>query len=247
MLKSIQKLRFKNSSDKKLAESIYLILGIYPKNIALYKQALRHSSISKAINKEGFKDSNERLEFLGDAVLGLVIAEYLFELYPFKDEGFLTKMRSRLVNGSQMNNLAIKIGLDKLVQSNLTGPNKSNGIYGDAMEALLGAVYKDLGLTKAKSIILKRLVKVHFDLNDVEQNDSDFKSQLINYCQQNKKKVEFVLLEEKGKQEKKTYLVQIKIDGEAHEQMEHVSKRRAEQLAAQLTYEKLIVKSVGAN
>ncbi|MFL5751766.1 MAG: ribonuclease III [Bacteroidia bacterium] len=237
MLKTIQKLRFSGKKEKKLAETLYLLLGFYPKNILLYQQALRHSSVSKEI-KQGVRDSNERLEYLGDAILGSIIAEYLFQLYPFKGEGFLTQMRSRIVNRSQLNHLALKLGLNKLIKADLRG-TRAGSMNGDAFEALIGAIYLDRGYKKTRKFVLERILKIHLDIEEIEQTDTDYKSKLINICQKEKKKVVFNLLDEVGKGMGKEFVVQVEIDGHAIVKFQHTSKRRAEQLAAQLALEKL--------
>lgn len=236
MLKTIQKLRFKGR-EKKLADSLYLILGFYPKNILLYQQALRHSSVSKEI-KHGIRDSNERLEYLGDAILGSIIAEYLFQLYPFKGEGFLTQMRSRIVNRAQLNHLALKLGLNKLIKADLRG-TRAGSMNGDAFEALIGAIYLDKGYKKTRKFVLDRILKIHLDIQKIEQTDTDFKSRLINICQKEKKKVVFHLLEEIGKGIGKEFVIQVEIEGKPIVKFQHTSKRRAEQLAAELALEKL--------
>ncbi len=237
MLNFLQKLRFSGSKEKKLADTLYLILGFYPKNISLYKQALRHSSASKEI-KKGIKDSNERLEYLGDAVLGAIVAEYLFQLYPFKEEGFLTQMRSRIVNRSQLNQLALKLGLNNLIKSELRGA-RAGSINGDAFEALIGAIYLDAGHKKTRQFVLERILKVHLDIDEIEHTDTDYKSRLINICQREKKKLVFNLIEEKGKGLHKLFVIQIEIDDQPLVTFQHTSKRRAEQLAAQLALEKV--------
>ena len=237
MLKSIQQLRFTGKKEKKLAETLYLLLGFYPKNILLYQQALRHSSVAKEI-KQGVRDSNERLEYLGDAVLGSIIAEYLFQLYPFKGEGFLTQMRSRIVNRAQLNQLALKLGLNKLIKADLRG-TRVGSMNGDAFEALIGAIYLDRGYKKTKKFVLERILKIHLDIEEIEQTDTDYKSKLINTCQKEKKKVIFNLIEEVGKGIGKEFLIQVEIDGKPIVKFQHTSKRRAEQLAAQLALEKL--------
>jgi ribonuclease-3 len=237
LLKTIQKLRFTGKKEKKLADTLYLLLGFYPKNILLYQQALRHSSVSKEI-KKGVRDSNERLEYLGDAVLGSIIAEYLFELYPFKGEGFLTQMRSRIVNRSQLNNLALKLGLNKLIKADLRG-TRAGSMNGDAFEALIGAVYLDKGYKKTRKFVLDRILKIHLDIEYIEQTDTDYKSRLINICQKEKKKLVFNLLDEIGKGIGKEFVIQVEIDGKPIVKFQHTSKRRAEQLAAELALAKV--------
>jgi ribonuclease-3 len=229
-----------SSSEKKLFLSVQRIIGLKPKNIAIYQQALRHSSVSVEI-KNGVKNSNERLEYLGDAALGLVVAEYLFKLYPFKEEGFLTQMRSRIVNRNRLNQLALKIGLDELVSFELKG-NKTKSLYGDALEALIGAIFLDLGYDKAEKFIISRLLQLHLDMREIENTDTDFKSKLLNWGQQNKKKIVFDLEKESGPSHNKIFLVRVLINGVPYDKAEHGSKRRAEQQAAELT-----INSLGLN
>jgi len=223
----------KSSSEKKLAQTIRLITGFVPKNISLYQQAFRHVSASIEI-KSGVKNSNERLEYLGDAVLGAIVAEYLFQVFPFKDEGFLTQVRSRIVNRAQLNKLAIKLGFDKLIQADLKG-NLSSSMYGDAFEAFIGAVYLDKGFKVTQKFVVERIIKIHLDINEIESTDTDFKSKLINFCQQRKKKVEFVLVKEVGAGQRKEFVISVEINGKAFGTSQHTSKRRAEQRAAELT------------
>ncbi len=237
MLNIFQRLWFKQTKEKKLANSLFLILGFRPKNLSLYKQALRHSSVSKII-KTGIKDSNERLEYLGDAVLGAIVAEYLFQLYPFKGEGFLTQMRSRIVNRNQLNQLALKLGINNLIETELRGA-RAGSIYGDAFEALIGAMYLDVGYKKTSAFVIERMLRIHLDIGTIEQTDTDYKSRLINICQREKKKLTFNLLEEKGRGIEKVFVVQLEIDNVPMVSFQHSSKRRAEQLAAQLLLEKL--------
>src|SRR5688572_21436010 len=165
------------SKDKNLYFSLKNILGFYPDNISLYKQAFRHSSVASQI-KQGVKNSNERLEYLGDAILGAVIAEHLFKVFPYKDEGFLTKMRSKIVSRSTLNQLAQKIGIDKFIEANLESSAKSSAMKGDAFEAMLGAIYLDKGYEVTKRYILERIVRNHIDMSEIESKETDFKSKL---------------------------------------------------------------------
>jgi ribonuclease III len=235
LLKFFSKKIKSGGSDKKLAQKIHNLTGIKPNNISLYQQALRHSSVAVEI-KEGVKNSNERLEYLGDAVLGIIVAEYLFKMYPFKGEGFLTKMRSRIVNRAMLNQLATKIGLNELISSDLKG-NRAGSIYGDAFEALIGAIYLDKGFLPTRKFFIERILKLHISIDEIEQTDTDYKSRLLNWGQQEKKKISFDVIDEKGPPHNKLYTVQVMIDGKAFKTFQHHSKRRAEQLAAQLTLE----------
>lgn len=221
------------SPDKKLYYSLKNILGFYPDNIALYKQAFRHSSVANEI-KEGFKDSNERLEFLGDAILGAVISEYLFKTLPYKDEGVLTKMRSKIVSRFSLNQLSVKLGINMFIEKNING-STSHSISGDAFEALIGAIYIDKGYEIITQFILDRIVRNHIDLNELENKETDFKSKLVEWAQKEKKDLKFSLVEEIGSGNDKQYVVQIIFDNVVFGKATHYSKKRAEQLASEAT------------
>ncbi len=225
----------KNKSDAQLKKSLKTLLGFSPKNISLYKQAFLHSSTRENVN-------NERMEFLGDAILGAVVAEHLFKLFPYKDEGFLTQLRSKIVNGQNLHHLAVKIGVDKHLKVGIKENEKSkSSVYGDAFEALIGAVYIDKGFVVCKNFILKRIIKMHVDIDELVITDSDFKSQLQIYCQKNKLSLEYRLLSEEQKGKTKTFTVQVFIDNKPYITFENYSKRVAEQKAAQLTLEELAI------
>jgi len=219
------------SADKKLYYSLRNILGFYPTNIALYKQAFRHSSVAHEI-KEGVKDSNERLEYLGDAILSAIIAHHLFTLFPFKDEGFLTKMRSKLVSRMQLNQLSVKLGLNKLIDSNLEASYNSS-VNGDAFEALIGAIYLDKGYNTTYHFIRTRIIQYHIDMDAVETKETDFKSKLIEWAQKEKHEVKFVVATELGTGYQKQFVIDVVIDGEVIAKAQHYVKKKAEQYAAE--------------
>lgn len=238
MIKLLSALKPLSKQDKEFKQKLKNILGFSPNNIALYKQAFRHSSSSKEITEH--LQSNERLEFLGDAILGAVVAEYLFKLFPKKDEGFLTQMRSRIVNGQNLFMLAKKFGFDVLLNSRLTKKEKlSSSAYGDAFESFIGAVFMDKGFDVTKKFILNRIIKSHLDMNDLLQNDTDYKSQFQILMQKQKKQFEYTILKEEHNGKEKTYSVQLSIDGIEQAVFEHKSKKVAEQKVAQLVLEKL--------
>jgi ribonuclease III len=223
----------KNNSDARFKAGLKNLLGFTPGNISLYRQAFLHSSKREGVN-------NERLEFLGDAVLGVVVAEYLFKMFPYKDEGFLTQLRSKIVNRQTCQHLAVKLGIDKYLVIGLKDSEKSkSSVYGDAFEALIGAIYLDKGFITCKNFILKRIIKVHLDITELVHTDTDFKSQLQIYCQKNKLNLEYRLLQEVQRGKDKIFTVQVFIDGKAYVRFENYSKRVAEQKAAQLTLEEL--------
>jgi ribonuclease-3 len=167
-----------------------MILGSKPFNLALYRLALTPAGLGEETDK-GFRKSNERLEFLGDAILGAVIAEYLFQKYPYRDEGFLTETRSKLVNRETLNEVGIKIGLKKTLQQVVDNrqfvANKS--LYGDILEAFLGAIYMDRGYAFTKKLILQRIL-IHLDLEGMVSTVSNHKSKLIEWSQREGNQVE---------------------------------------------------------
>jgi len=231
LLKYFQITRYKSPSEKKLAQSIKNLFGFYPKNISLFQQALTHSSAAKETK------SNERLEFLGDSILSTIVAEYLFSILPNKDEGVLTQVRSRMVSRSQLNKLAVKLGIDKILQTDIKG-NISFTLYGDALEALVGAIYLDAGFIETKKIILT-IFKRHLEIQTIINEDTDYKSRLINLCQKNKTTLQFALLSEDMDGVKKMYHIGIEVNGEIIAEAQNASKRVAEQLAAHAALEKL--------
>ena len=233
MLKLLKGFTLKRSSEKELSKSLKNLLGFTPGNISLYKQAFLHSSKRETVN-------NERLEFLGDAVLGAVIAEYVFKLYPYKDEGFLTQLRSKVVNRQSLQQLAVKLGIDQYLKTGIRESEKGkSSAYGDAFEALIGAVYLDKGFPACKKFIIHRIIKVHVNLEELAVTDTDYKSQLQVYTQKNKLTLEYRLLSEVQKGKDKVYTVQVFINNEPFVVFEHYSKRSAEQRAAQLTLAQL--------
>lgn len=225
-------------SDRDFKSWIKLTTGLTPKNISLYQQAFYHSSVS--VKKSGTVVSNERLEFLGDAVLGAIIAEYLFKMYPFKDEGFLTQLRSKIVNGQSLKELALKFGFNHFLKASLTRDEKTkSSAYGDAFEAFIGAVYLDMGYNKTRQFVISRIVKIHVDIEDLVKTNDDYKSQLQIFCQKNKYTLEYKLLSEERHGANKLYAVQVFINSKPYIRFENYSKRAAEQKAAQLTLEQL--------
>jgi ribonuclease III len=227
-----------SKDDKAFKKGLRQLLGFAPKNLALYHQAFRHSSVKTL--REKHLNSNERLEFLGDAVLGLIIADYLFKIYPYEDEGFLTQLRSRIVNGQIITGLAQKFGLDVYLQSDLSKKEKvKSSAYGDAFEAFVGAVYLDKGFEATKKFIIERVIKIHIDVAELKLNDTDYKSQLQVLMQRQKKKFEYRLLSDSHNGRERIYHIQVFIDNAPRADFQHYSKRVAEQKAAQLTLEQL--------
>lgn len=222
-----------NSKEKEFKKAIEQITGEKPTNLELYMLAFRHTSASKETHYQGFKESNERLEFLGDSVLGMIIAEYLFKKYPYKDEGFLTEIRSRIVNRESLNVVARKIGLEVLIQfDGHRVSHKRTSMYGDAMEALIGAIYLDKGFRFTKEFIIKNLVANYFDLDAVISNNTNYKSILLSWAQQEGKKISFEIIHENGKNHHKEFVAQVTLDGEPVSEGSGWNKKKAEQDAA---------------
>ncbi len=191
----------------------------------------------------GYRRNNERLEFLGDAVLDLVIADYLFKKYPTRDEGFLTEMRSKIVSRASLNKVSQHMGLHKLIQLDKASHNHGGfkSVDGDALEALVGAIFLDKGFLFAKKIILERIVGLHMDVDNIEQKDWNYKSKLIDWCQRERKKADFRVDPTKQRAAgKRLYKVEVRVDGELWATALEHSIKSAEQLAAENAYKKMV-------
>lgn len=231
---------FRNQKDKRLAAAIKTMVGRKPFNLSPYKLALVHASIAK-VNDHGFKESNERLEYLGDAILGAVIADYLFKKYPFKDEGFLTEIRSRIVNRESLNLLARKIGLDKMIrfEDNSKNSHSHKSLYGDTLEAFVGAVYLDHGYRFCQKFILSKLLLPHYDLEMIVSTDVNFKSKVIEWAQKENKEAKFEIAEVKNVRNHKEFTAHLIVENEIVGIGHGLNKKKAEQDAALKGLEKL--------
>lgn len=237
-----------SSQDKQLAKSIRHIVGRSPSNLALYRLATQHVSVAKK-NQQGVRESNERLEYLGDAVLSMVVAEYLFKKFPFKDEGFLTEIRSRIVNRESLNQVARKIGVSEIVQFNEGGSKRGRindghvhegqgrlshkSIGGNTLEALVGAVYLDKGYRAAHRFILKKMLIPHFDLLSIVENDTNYKSKVIEWAQKHNRDVRYEVVETRGGQQYKEFVTQLLVDNQPVSTGSGYSKKKAEQSASE--------------
>lgn len=218
--------------------------------MALYRLATRHVSVAKR-NKQGIRESNERLEYLGDAVLGVVVAEYLFKKFPFKDEGFLTEIRSRIVNRESLNRVARKLGVSDLVQVEEGGkrPDRSpsenkrasrgrsrlsyKSLGGNTLEALIGAVYLDKGFQASRRFILKKILVPHFDLSAVVENDTNYKSKVIEWAQKHNREIRYEIVETRGGNQYKEFITQLLLDNEPISTGSGYSKKKSEQSASE--------------
>ncbi|HRO42347.1 MAG TPA: ribonuclease III [Flavipsychrobacter sp.] len=189
---------------------------------------------------EELAQNNERLEFLGDAILGSIVAEYLFKKYPSQPEGYLTEIRSRIVRRETLNNVALRMGLNKLVQYNQNDRGLSRShIFGNALEALIGAVYLDKGFARTRTFILKQVIKPYIDLEHIESTDINYKNQLLSWAQKLGYTLSFDTLEEKTEGARKIFSVGIILNGELIVAGNGYNKKEAGQVAAQKALEKL--------
>jgi len=231
-----------NKSDKELRKRIKNLIGFKPRNLKLYKMAFRHLSAAEKIQFTSMKNSNERLEYLGDAVLDMVIAEIVYKKFPFKGEGFLTEVRSKIVSRKQLSSIALKIGLPSFIEvENVLTRNRHvmSTLAGNALEALVGAIYLDRGYKKTTGFIYKKLLKPHIDLDEIENLHINYKSLVNQWVQKNKKNLEFVVLVEKSSSKNGKFKIALDIDGERISTAENYSKKNAEKAACAKAAEQL--------
>lgn len=223
------------SSDTALVKELKNVLGIKPGKILLYKIALSHRSV-----KDTPEENNERLEYLGDAILSAVVADYLFKRYPAKGEGFLTEMRSKMVNRQQLNDIAVKMGLKKITRFNkFDGSLKSSQIFGNTLEAITGAIYLDKGYEKVRKWVIKQILIPHMFIEDLELIDINLKNKLIGWANRNGKLLNFELVDEKLEGSRRVFTINAVLDGEVLSVGKGFNKKDASQAAAQLAIEKL--------
>jgi len=229
------------SLNKKFSNKVYHLTGFYPINAQLYHLAFLHSSLASESNM-----SNERLEYLGDAVLSLVVADYLFLKFPFRDEGYLTDLRSKMVSRNNLNNIAFKMGIEEMLQYNKSDSFLSRkSISGNALEALIGAVYLDHGYIGAKQFIMRKLVAQHMDIEDLEASEFNYKSKILEWGQKNDVKIDFVVLEEKRTLRHSLYKIALMVDGNESGIGQDTSKKNAEKKAAKEGFAKFGIKEKG--
>lgn len=177
-------------ADREYYRAFRRIFGVTPDNVELYKLALVHRSASVKV-EGGRSINNERLEYLGDAVLESIVSDYLFIEYPDKSEGFLTQTRSKIVSRQSLNSLARELGLDEMVIYNSTGNFAHKHLFGDCFEALVGALYLDKGYDVVNRIVINDLLSRHINLEDLTNSENDHKSRLIEWCQKSKRTISF--------------------------------------------------------
>ncbi len=226
---------FSKSKNRNFKKQLRNILGFSPYNIDLYKTALSHRSV-----REGADENNERLEYLGDAVISTIVAHYLFMRYPYKDEGFLTEMRSKMVNRNQLNDIAVKIGLKKITLYNHFDHSlKASQIFGNTLEALTGAVYLDKGYQQTQKWVTERIINAHLFMQDLENLDINQKNKLYGWANKNGKILEFETLGETIENGRRLFTIGAMVDGSLVAEAKAFNKKDASQIAAQLAIEKL--------
>ena len=212
------------------------LLGFRPFNLRLYEKAFIHRSATFTL-PDGTKINNERLEYLGDAIIDSVISEYLFSHYPEATEGFLTKTRARIVNRETLNQLGLSMGLNKLIVSNLSASDSPRNLYGNAVEALAGALFIDKGYDRTRRFFIERVLKKHLDLEAVLAAETDYKSLIMEYCQKNKQKINFTSQEKTGNNGiHPLFTVTLQINNETVAQGEGTTKKEAEQEASLIAW-----------
>lgn len=237
--KIVQQVRLFLSPRKEFYLFLRDIIGFYPGNLKFYDIAFIHKSAS-IVDSHGVYVNNERLEYLGDAILGAIIADFLYKRFPHKDEGFLTKTRSKLVNRAFLTKLTFDTGLNSYIKLNTNKNIDNSHIYGDAFEALVGAIYLDKGFKTAKFFVTKRILSQFVNINEVEQADDNFKSQLIEWSQKNKKELKFNTTEEPtDKTKQPRFVTVIEFENREVGRGVGVSKKEAQQNAAQQTLKKI--------
>ncbi|MEY4280956.1 MAG: ribonuclease [Bacteroidota bacterium] len=222
-------IRYLFSRNKALFVQLEHVLGFQPKQLRFYEIALTHRSSSDEISR-----NNERLEFLGDAMLGAIVGEFLFRKYPNQDEGFLTEIRSRIVRRESLNAIATRMGIEKIVQYNKydRGLSRSH-IFGNALEALIGAIYLDRGYELTRDFVLNELIKKYIDLETIEKTDTNYKNQLLTWAQKNMVSIVFEELNEQQEGIKRMFTIGIKMDETIIATGTGYNKKDAGQVAAQ--------------
>lgn len=235
----IDKIRLLFRKDRESYLRFYRILGFYPRNIHLYEQALLHKSIAIR-SDQGRLVNNERLEFLGDAILDAVVGDIVYKRFEGKREGFLTNTRSKIVQRETLNKLAVDIGLDKLIRYSSRSSSHNSYMCGNAFEALIGAIYLDQGYKRCMQFMAQRIIPRYVDLEQISRKEVNFKSKLIEWSQKNRMKVSFELIEQSIDSESNpVFRTEVLIEGITAGNGSGYSKKESQQKAAQMAIRKV--------
>lgn len=227
------------TNKQEFASRLRKITGFRTSNLRIYEVAFIHRSASFSL-PDGQRINNERLEFLGDAVLSAILSDYLFEKLPDASEGFMTKIRSRIVNREILNQLAISMGIDKILVSNVNSSHTTRNLYGDALEALIGALFVEKGFKKTKNLFIKRVFNKYLDLEKIIEIDTDYKSLVFEWIQKHKSNLTFAYREDYDfKLKKSVFSATLIINKEEFGTGQGASKKEAEQEAAGKAWSKL--------
>jgi len=230
------------SPEKELARKLKSVLGFVPNNLRLFKLAFFHKSMNNSEVKRK-SNNNERLEYLGDSVLSTIVAEYLYKKYPGRDEGFLTKMRSKIVKRKTLNKVAEKMGID-LILSRYTQGKMSYSMLGNAFEALIGALYIEYGYEKTKNYVIAKILMKYLDVHELESSDDNYKSQLLEWGQKEGRQVSYKLINKYKLDKRDRFKIGVYLDGEEICVAEDFNKKSAEQIASSSALKNLNIRNI---
>ncbi len=226
---------FGNQHHIAFKKNLRNVLGFAPGKIALYQAALTHRSV-----RDNADENNERLEYLGDAILSGIIADFLFKKYPYREEGFLTEMRSKMVNRNKLNEIAVKMGLKRISMFNkFDNSLKVSQIFGNTLEALVGAIYLDKGYKKTQTWVLERMIIPYLFMDDLENLEINHKNKLYGWANKNGKNLEFETLNERLEGGRRLFTIGAVVNGELIAQAKAYNKKDASQAAAAIALEHL--------
>lgn len=227
-------------NKKEFRSRLIDILGFKPTNLRVYEMAFIHRSATHTLD-DGTSVNNERLEFLGDAILDAVLSEYFFNNYPGASEGDLTKLRSKLVNREHLNILATRIGINKILVSHINKSAQTRHLYGNALEALIGSVFVDKGYNKTKKFVIRTILDNHIDLEEIINTEFDHKSQVFQWAQKFNRQISFNYIEDYDFNNKKNYFTTtLRIDQDVFGEGSGSSKKEAEQKASTQAWKKIM-------
>ncbi len=229
------------SPEKDLAKKLKSVLGFVPDNMRLFKLAFFHKSMNNAATVKSY--NNERLEYLGDSVLSTIVAEYLYKKYPGKDEGFLTKMRSKIVKRKTLNKIAENMGID-LILTKYTQGKMSYSMLGNAFEAMVGALYIEYGYDKTRDYVISKILMKYLDMYELETSDDNYKSQLLEWGQKENRTITYKLISKYKRDKRDRFKIGVYLDGESVSTAEDYNKKSAEQIASQKALKNLNINKI---